>query len=428
MRKHVSYLWLIALLLTALVTGCSDNMGGGISSDTTAPAVTSTDAADGAQGVAIESIITATFSEVMNPATITTVSFTLKDGTTPITGLVTYTGVTATFTPTAILPTNTTLTAIITTGASDLLGNTLVSDYSWTFTTALTPTAQYSLTVDAVHGSVTKSPNQATYSAGSVVALTAVPATGYHFIGWDGDLSGVTNPTQITMTGNKSVTASFALDHLGPAPVELGSAGNFNILAGSAVSNTDIVSNPTTIEGLVGVFPGSAVNGLPTLAVPASQIHAGDTVADAAKGALLAAYGDAVSRSANAISLPGNMGGLTLAPGLYVNSTSSGISGTGPNGILTLDAQGDPTAVWIFKLGSSLITDSGTSIVLAGGAQANNIFWQVGSSATFGTNSIFKGNILAAISITLTTGVNLEGRALTQTGAVTLDTNTITLP
>ena len=207
----------------------------------------------------------------------------------------------------------------------------------------------------------------------------------------------------------------------GPAPVILGTAWDFNILAGSAVTNTDTVSNPTTINGLVGVSLGSAVTGLPTAAVPAGQIHAGDTVAATAQVDLLAAYNDAVSRSVDAISLPGNMGGLTLAPGLYVNSTSSGISGTGANAILTLDARGHANAVWIFKMGTTLITDSGTSIVLAGGAQAKNIFWQVGSSATLGTNSIFKGNILAAISITLNTGVNLQGRALTRSGGVTLD-------
>ncbi len=143
---------------------------------------------------------------------------------------------------------------------------------------------------------------------------------------------------------------------------------------------------------------------------------------------MLAAYNDMVATTTNAIALPGNLGGLTLAPGLYVNSSSTGISGAGPQGILTLDGQGDPNAVWIFKMGSTLITDSGTSVVLAGRAQAKNIYWQVGSSATLGTNSIFKGNILADVSITLTTGVNLEGRALTRVGAVTLDTNTLTMP
>jgi hypothetical protein len=114
---------------------------------------------------------------------------------------------------------------------------------------------------------------------------------------------------------------------------------------------------------------------------------------------------------------------LTLAPGLYVNSSSSGISGTGPNAILTLDGQGDSNAVWIFKMGSTLITDPTTSIVCTNGCNAQNIFWQVGSSATLGVNSVFFGTILADASITMNTGATLHGRALTRSGAVTLDTN-----
>jgi hypothetical protein len=95
---------------------------------------------------------------------------------------------------------------------------------------------------------------------------------------------------------------------------------------------------------------------------------------------------------------------------------------------LTLDAQGDANAVWIFKMGSTLITDSNTSVVLAGGAQAANIYWSVGSSATLGTNSIFYGNILADQAITLTTGAVLTGRALARIAEVTLDNNTVTKP
>jgi hypothetical protein len=149
---------------------------------------------------------------------------------------------------------------------------------------------------------------------------------------------------------------------------------------------------------------------------------------ETAKLDLTTAYNDAQSRSLDAIDLPGQLGGLKFAPGLYVNSSTSGISGTGPQGILTLDAGGNPNAVWIFKMGSTLITDSGTSIVLAGGAQAKNIYWSVGSSATLGTNSIFYGNILADQSITITNGATLIGRALTRIAAVTLEANTVTKP
>jgi hypothetical protein len=138
---------------------------------------------------------------------------------------------------------------------------------------------------------------------------------------------------------------------------------------------------------------------------------------------LLDAYNDAQSRSTDAISLPGQLGGLTLAPGLYVNSTSSGISGTGSNAILTLDGQGDSTAVWIFKLGSTLITDPYTSIVCINGCHAENVFWQVGSSATLGVGSIFYGTIMSDAAITINTHAVLHGRALTRSAAATLDKN-----
>jgi hypothetical protein len=151
-----------------------------------------------------------------------------------------------------------------------------------------------------------------------------------------------------------------------------------------------------------------------------------DPLVGVAKEDLTAAYIEGQGRSLNAISLPGQLGGLTLTPGLYVNSSSTGISGTGPQGILTL--HGDANAVWIFKMGSTLITDPATSIVLSGGAKAENIYWIVGTSATLGTTSVFYGNILANISITLNTGAVLNGRALTRTGAVSLDSNTVTKP
>ena len=212
--------------------------------------------------------------------------------------------------------------------------------------------------------------------------------------------------------------------NLGPGPVNLGSAGTFRILAGSALTNTGVT---TSVNGDVGVSPGSTVNGFTQLVniVPPFQLHAGDPIAATAKVDLLAAYNDAQSRSTAAISLPGQLGGLTLAPGLYVNSTSSGISGTGPQGILTLDGQGDSNAVWIFKMGSTLVTDPGTSIVCTNGCTAENVIWQVGSSATLGVNSIFYGTILSDISISMNTGATLHGRALTRVGAVTLQTSQI---
>lgn len=207
------------------------------------------------------------------------------------------------------------------------------------------------------------------------------------------------------------------LPHAGPAQVALGPAAPYGILAGAGVTN----SGPTIIHGSLGTSPTGTLTGAPTvtgttdLANPASA---------AAKLALTVAFNDAASRSLSSISLPGDLSGLTLAPGLYTNSTSVILSA----GNVTLDAGGNPDSTWIFQMGSTLTTISGTQIVLAGGAKASNIFWEVGSSATLGTASIFKGNILAAISISVNTGAVIEGRLLTETGAVSLLSNTVTVP
>src|ERR1051325_8727837 len=202
----------------------------------------------------------------------------------------------------------------------------------------------------------------------------------------------------------------------GQAPVPLGTATTFGVLAGSTVTST----GETTVNGDLGVSPGAAVTG--TLRV-SGMIHAGDPTAAQAQADLTAAYNDAAGRIAGAITVAGNLGGLTLAPGLYKSASSLEIS----SGDLTLDAQGDPNAVFIFQMASTFVTTVGRQVILSGGAKAANIYWQVGSSATLGTISVVKGNILALASITLNTGATLEGRALARTGAVTLDSNTVGL-
>ncbi|MCX6221844.1 MAG: ice-binding family protein [Bacteroidia bacterium] len=284
----------------------------------------------------------------------------------------------------------------------------------------------YTLNVTAVNGTVLKNPDQTTYTSGALVELVARPNAGYTFSSWSVDATGTTNPLTVTMNANKNITANFTaviIPPSGPLAIDLGCAAPFAILAGSTITST----GPTIITGDVGLSPGSALIGFPPGIINGTQQITTPTAA-AAKLCLTSAYIDGQSRSLNAISLPGQLGGLTLAPGLYSNSSTSGISGTGANGILTLDAQGDANAVWIFQLGSTLTTDPATSIVLAGGAQANNIFWIVGTSATLGTTSVFYGNILADQSITLNTGAVLNGRALTRIAAVTLDASTVTKP
>jgi hypothetical protein len=151
-------------------------------------------------------------------------------------------------------------------------------------------------------------------------------------------------------------------------------------------------------------------------------LHAGDFVAQAAQAALTVAYNDAAGR-AGAVTLPGDIGGSTLTPGVYNSASSLGITGT-----LILDAQGNPDAVWVFQIGSTLTTavDNSTVIVVNGGSD-QNVFWQVGSSATLNAGTIFAGVLMAQASITVNAGVTINGQLLARTGAVTLDADTIIL-
>ncbi len=231
--------------------------------------------------------------------------------------------------------------------------------------------------------------------------------------------------TDSTSTSTDSTTDSTTSEtttstSTGEAPVPLGSASTFAILAFDTVTN---VNNPGTIvTGDLGISPGAALVGFPPGEVVGVQ-HLGDAVAAAAKVDLLAAYNDAVARLGAAV-LPGDLSGLTLTPGLYKTETSTQLSA----GNFTLDAQGDENAVFVFQVGSTFTSSPGTQMVLGGGAKASNVFWAIGTSATLGTNTISKGTFLASAAITMNTGAVLEGRLLAQGAAVSVDTNLITLP
>ncbi len=174
----------------------------------------------------------------------------------------------------------------------------------------------------------------------------------------------------------------------------------------------------TVITGDLGLYPGTSITGFPPGLV-IGAIHATDAVAQQAQIDALAAYNDLAGQTCNN-PLTGDLGGQTLTPGVYCFSTSAGLTGT-----LTLDAQDDPNAVFVFQIGSTLTTASNSSVSVINGGSYCNVFWQVGSSATLGTTSDFVGNILANTSITLTTGANVSGRALALNAAVTMDSNTV---
>lgn len=199
--------------------------------------------------------------------------------------------------------------------------------------------------------------------------------------------------------------------------VLLTGATNFAILSGSAITNT----GATTITGDIGLSPGSSIGGFPPGILIGTQ-YINDTIANKAKLDLTAAYNDAAGRtSTDIVTLSGNIGGLTLTPGLYKSTSSLAIS----SGDLTFDAKGNADAVFIIQIASTLTLTSDRKVILSGGALASNIFWQIGSSATFGTTSVFKGTVMAMQSITFNTGATLDGKALARIGGITMSGNTI---
>ena len=206
-----------------------------------------------------------------------------------------------------------------------------------------------------------------------------------------------------------------ALSQVAPT---LGTAQSFAVLGGSTVTNT----GPTIVTGDLGVSPGMAITGFPPGLV-IGAIHAADAVAAQAQSDTTTAYNALASQTCDTtFGVPTDLGGMTLVPGVYCFASSAGLTGA-----LTLNAQGDPNAVWVFKIASTLITASNSSVLVTNGGQQCNVFWQVGSSATLGTGTTFVGSILALTSITLDTNADVSGRTLARNGAVTLDTNDVTI-
>ena len=199
--------------------------------------------------------------------------------------------------------------------------------------------------------------------------------------------------------------------------VGMGTAATFAVLAGTTVTNT----GPSVVSGDLGLSPGSAVTGFPPGTVAGTK-HIADASAVQAKSDLVTAYNDAAGRTPATV-VSADLGGQMLAPGVYQTATALGLTGT-----VTLNGQGNTSSVFIFQAGSTLITASGSTVQLIGGAQACNVFWQVGSSVTLGTGTTFAGSILALTSATIQTGTTVSGRVLARNGAVSLDTSDVAVP
>lgn len=426
------------------------NPGGG--GNGIAPTVTSTLPVNGATAVAVRPTVSAVFSKAMDPQTLTTTTFKLRQGTTDIAGTVSYDvpARAARFTPTAELGTNQLHTATVSTGARDTGGLQLAANVSWSFTTAvntLPPTVTSTTPLDlAINVPINKRPS-ATFSKAmdpnTLTSLTFTLERGTTPVAGSVSLDGATNtavftpvvPLEVGVTYTATVTTgaqdlsgtplaqnkrwTFTAAACSQAPIVLGSAGNFAVLAGSTVTST----GPTSVTGDLGVSPGTQVTGFPPGVLIGSQ-HAGTPIAAQGIADLTTAYNEAAGRTLCPVSKAGDLGGQTLAPGLYKSTSSLEIT----TADLTLDAQGEPDAVFIFQMASTFTTTSGRKVILAGGAQAKNIFWQVGSSATLGSTTAFQGTIMADQAITLNTGATLGGRALARIAGVTLDNNTIVRP
>jgi hypothetical protein len=447
----------------------------GTAANAIAPTVTSTNPATAAVNVPLNQKVAATFSTSMDPSTISAAgTFTLAAtvGGAAVPGTVSYAGNTALFTPTANLAASTQYTATITTAAKDLTGVAMAANYVWSFTTGVAtnlvgPTITVTNPASAAVNVFIDTTVNATFSAAmdpttinngsftlAVAGVGGAPVSGT--VTYDSasriatfmPSANLTANTQYTATisntvkdlsGNAlasgpastppdpwSFTTGTATGAAGPAMINLGSAGSFAVMATASISST----GPVVINGNVGLAPGTS-QGIPPAQVNGT-IHVNDPIVTQAQADLLAAFNDATSRSTNAQTLPGNMGGLTFTPGLYVNSTSVLISGAGPGNNVTLDAQGDPNAVFIFKMGSTLTTGVGSQVILAGGAKASHVFWQVDTSATIDVGSIFQGNVLAATSITINTGAAVTGSmfsgAAGGAGSATINASTVTVP
>ncbi len=325
------------------------------------------------------------------------------------------------------------------TGTANPLTVNMTSNKTITANFTAIPVNSYTLTVNAVNGSVTKVANQPTYTSGSTVVLTATPATGYSFSSWSGDATGTVSPLTVTMNANKNITANFtALPPVGPTAVNLGTAGDFAILSKAGISTTGV----TSITGDIGVSPiaATAMTGFGLIMdtngqsshtpIVIGKAYAADYAAPTpAKMTTAVSDMETAFTTANGLTTPapivglyaGDISGRILPPGLYKWSTGVLVTSAG----VTLT--GGPNDTWVFQIAQNLTINNNAKITLLGGAQAKNIFWVVSGQATIGSNANVSGNILSKTLVSMNTGSRLTGRLLAQT-AVTLNASTVIKP
>lgn len=325
------------------------------------------------------------------------------------------------------------------TGTTNPLTVNMTSNKNITANFTAIPANQYTLTVNAVNGSVAKVANQPTYTNGSTVVLTATAAAGYTFSFWSGDATGSVNPLTVTMNANKNITANFTpLAAVGPTAVNLGTAGDFAILTKSGISTTGV----TSITGDIGVSPAAATamtgfglimdtNGQSShTPIVIGKAYASDYAAPTpAKMTTAVSDMETAFTTANGLTTPapivdlyaGDISGRILPPGLYKWSTGVLVTSAG----VTLT--GGPNDTWVFQIAQNLTINNNAKITLLGGAQAKNIFWVVSGQATIGSNANVSGNILSKTLVSMNTGSRLTGRLLAQT-AVTLNASTVLKP
>lgn len=433
--------------------------------DFLSPLVVCTDPPVDALNVIVNKVVKACFNMHMDPNTINNNSFRLTIGEIAVAGTVTYDNMVAYFTPTNQLLNNTMYTATVTRDVKSDGGIVMQNVFSWNFTTSsvaapvvilTTPgtnetgvdldalvTATFSVPMDPL----TINPTTVILMQGSTMVNGQVSFTG-NTATFTPDaplLSGVSYQATIT-TGVLDVNGT-PMDNdyvwnfstrppLGPTAIDLNTVQRFGIIAGVGVRNDAGFSEIHDLD--VGIYPGfrSSVVGFPPAVVINGDIYAADDLIPVgtplmlqqAQLDLVTAYNQAANANMPAPqTIATDLGGLTLAPGIYKSNSSMLIQ----SGNLTLDAQGDVNASWIFQVASSFTTvgGAGGSVILSGGAQAKNVFWQVGSSATIGDFTAFKGNVLALESITMNAGAVASGRMLARNGSVVMTSgNTITRP